>query len=99
LQEQLQVATEARNELQKKYDEVAHKMEQQLEEETQTKEGDQRADDGEGCNKRDQSSQEALMQARQPHAPPVSPLSLPLSFSRALLPDEAQLTRGEAYRD
>jgi hypothetical protein len=28
LQEQLQVATEARNDLQKKYDEVAHKMEQ-----------------------------------------------------------------------
>jgi hypothetical protein len=76
-----------------------HKREQQLEKETQTNEGDQRADDGEGCNKRDQRSQEALMQARQPHAPPVSPLSLSLPSSRALLPYEAQLTRGESYRD
>ena len=99
MQEQLQVATAAPNELQKKYDEVVHKRELQLEKETQTKEEDQRADDGEGCNKRDQRSQEALMQVRQPHAPPVSPLSLPLSPSRARLPDEAQMTRGEAYCD
>jgi len=58
------------------YTECMHKREQQLEKETQTNKGDQRADDGEGCNKRDQRSQEALMQVRQPHAPPVSPLSL-----------------------
>ena len=76
-----------------------HKREQQQDKETETKEGDQWADDGEGCNNRDQRSQEGLMQARQPQPPPVSRLSLPLPSSRALLPYEAQLTRGEAYRD
>jgi chromosome segregation ATPase len=81
------------------YTECTHKREQQQDKETPTKEGDQLADDGEGCNRRHQRNQEALMQARQPHAPPVSPLSLPLSSSRALLPCQAKLTRGEAYRD